>query len=384
MLHADWMRRTKRGLLTPRSRLLENVDKAFKALEDRPSRGTAEGLVLALDAWKKSKSDWQTTTRNNDSAVDDLTRWAELKVKFWTGGASPILAAQSATARMKLQDDALASTAQEVHQTIQGDPQFGDQDFSWTVKMDLIQRGTVVEAVVRILGTEEDGTTLDSSVRKAWDTHIKSAWNIATVVTGTGPKKRHYDLQFHIDWVEAGFTGPCYRVGAVRPPPDPAAKALYIQSQTSGAVSEQHRVQLSRQAHTNWSGGSAWGFRANMLSWAATDRQAIIHEFGHVIGNPDEYLCSKIRGFGHTFDNKTYNNPPFSTDSIMNNTGSSGRIHERHFRFVQMAYRRWKSGSGADVKILRNIGPDAQTETRQLLEASLAGRRRAMGYDDDD
>jgi len=66
-----WKDQTKRGLLTPRSKKLEAIDKAFEAYELalKNRQGTTiplTNLFNALIAWLESKgSDWRSSTRNS-------------------------------------------------------------------------------------------------------------------------------------------------------------------------------------------------------------------------------------------------------------------------------------------------------------------------------
>lgn len=363
--------------MSVRSGALKKVDAAFKRLEMMPGRGSAEGLVNALEAWKKTKPNWSSSIRNKDGAVEDLGRWAEHKVKVFGGGAVMAQAAGKAALLTASQDAAYRRDPTAVKQWIAGDPEFGSQMFEWTVKMDLVQRGTVVEAFVRIKAAD-----LSSDERSAWNTHIMSAWNIATVVTNSGVKKRHYDLRFNIEWVGQDYGGPCYVVGVKRPPPNPNAKEIYVKSITDVHGDTSH---IRKWANGQWSGGQAWGFRANMAEWAVTDRQAIIHEFGHVIGCPDEYLCTNHLGTGQAHSDAIHNQAPFSTNSIMNDTSSKGRIFDRHFAYVKETYRRWKPTVDADIKIMNNIGMSKpQEDIQSALYSGLALQRRRMGYHDDD
>lgn len=79
--------------------------------------------------------------------------------------------------------------------------------------------------------------------------------------------------------------------------------------------------------------------------WGVQDKQAIVHEFGHVIGNPDEYWVKShnIHFGGH--ERRDYNKPAFSTDSIMNDS-RKGRVFRRHFAVVVRLYREWKAATG--------------------------------------
>jgi len=71
--YKDWMSRTKRGLLTPRSTELGRLDKALEVYDKTKSEADKQTLTARLDDWIKTKGDgWKQSTRNQDHVVEEL------------------------------------------------------------------------------------------------------------------------------------------------------------------------------------------------------------------------------------------------------------------------------------------------------------------------
>ena len=86
----------------------------------------------------------------------------------------------------------------------------------------------------------------------------------------------------------------------------------------------------------------------NRQNFGEYDRKTINHEFGHMIGNPDEYMVTSISNTGQEWDAKIHDLPPFSSDSIMNNP-LKGKIEARHFACVLREYNRWQNAEATLV-----------------------------------
>ncbi len=83
----------------------------------------------------------------------------------------------------------------------------------------------------------------------------------------------------------------------------------------------------------------------DMLNWGAQDSEAVPHEFGHTIGLPDEYDTTQYNGVA--VDAAIYDQPPFSTKSIMNNTVSNrgSTLYPRHFALIAADFKDLMSSS---------------------------------------
>lgn len=72
------------------------------------------------------------------------------------------------------------------------------------------------------------------------------------------------------------------------------------------------------------------------------DRKAILHEFGHLIGNPDEYECTSFSAnTGQSHVPAIHNVMAGATNSVMN-CAPAMFIEERHFAFILLHFRRWQ------------------------------------------
>lgn len=133
---------------------------------------------------------------------------------------------------------------------------------------------------------------------------------------------------------------------------------------------------LSRTARAQHSASKT----IDMSRWGDTDRTGILHEFGHMIGNPDEYTCTAFTKTGHTWSADIYGAKSYTTNSIMNNPTAEGRIHVRHFHPLLMHYQAWQHSLGhtpqARVEISNNVSIPS------MMSFAAVARRRAMGYDD--
>ena len=346
MNYIEWMERTERGLFKPRSAELKAVDAEFKKIGSLKDINQLTALRKAFDTWKKSQGPmWRGSIRNHDGAVDELEGLINANVNVFNQAA---LAARLAQAR---QNNAGVSISQKVKQKFgNNDPSFAGVEFAWDVVFELIKRGTCIVAKVRVSTQMQDQTAtqfkfVPEAEKSAFRTHILSAWNIGTVVAEEPGRTRYYDLMFDIEWVDPG---------------DPVA---------------QYKININK-LHPNTAN------RDNLLNWLFGNREACIHEFGHMIGCPDEYNTVAVSGFGHVIqESAMYSQAGYTTNSIMNNPGPAGRIHDRHFNFVARHIRKLLKVE-TSVKILRRIGPSAVEEVQQMMVAHAHGRRRALGFDD--
>jgi len=389
MNYGEWLEQTSAGALKRRSGMLTAVDNAFSRYDTCPSKSTLAAIEKALNSWKSWKGNWQNSCRNARGAIVKLDQFiAQQKIPTAPGlpkqkpasvkpkGAvgNPFQqAATVAALKLKSQQDQEYAVNIVGSQTItypigswrnvqvqnNGVWQWELQqataptaiDYPLNVSFGLIKRGTVIECIVRAKLKPKTGVVITDAMKIAFKTHIQSAFNIATIYD----KGAQYDLLFTLEWVENGAG---YEINIANPPPIPAN------------ISRDKVAEL-KKANT-----------INVGEWAWSDRQAIIHEFGHMIGCPDEYTVTAISdNLGFNFSQDIFNRTAFTTDSLMNDTTKKGRIHERHFSCVRHAYNQWQKSLGranvnALVKIVRPSG--IQTATRKAMEE----RRRMMGYDD--
>jgi hypothetical protein len=170
---------------------------------------------------------------------------------------------------------------------------------------------------VRVPLKPQPGSVITAESQRLWDMHIRSAWSGVKLKVG---KDRAYTLDIGVEWLdEADTWGNAISEVATQPLPPPADwRAAKVQSTA-------HR-----------SGGSTG--TPHMAQFGSKDRQAILHEFGHLIGNCDEYNTREYMGVnvaGH------YDKNPFTTNSIMNNTSELGHIFVRHYYSIKAVIEIW-------------------------------------------
>lgn len=373
MKYADWMKDSARGILTPRSSALKAIDKAFEAYEKSPSKTQLDGLATAVEDWTATKLDWRNSVRAE--AVDNLM----LFIRRQQGMAVNAAAADFAVRRIMQRAQGEWQVAINAQQTLTypspGYDAYCNQwfggnhnvNFPMTVNFGIVRHGTAFVVNVRALAAFKAGASQhipEQTVLSNWKTHCESTWNCAVIYVGS----RKYDLLFNLVWVMPGDPGPYYEIKIHQPPP------------IAGPASVSRAQQLAAAQ-------KARGGTPHLAEWGADDRQAIAHEFGHMIGNPDEYLCTGFNGLAAAWDASVYNKPAFSTDSIMNNTAENGcKIYPRHFGMVAQEITRMLGstdpGPAPVVRAAIEKPAHASTATEFTLSQAMQGRRRAMGYDD--
>ena len=110
----------------------------------------------------------------------------------------------------------------------------------------------------------------------------------------------------------------------------------------------------------------------NRGTFGEYDRKAICHEFGHMIGCPDEYTVTAISNTGQTWDPDIHDLPSFSSDSIMNNP-IKGKIEVRHFACVLREYNRWQNAEA--TIFLKELPKEEGGKTGVRKEGSVHKRK---------
>jgi hypothetical protein len=288
-------------------------------------------LGECLDA----KPTWAESMRGHGGALDRLESFVSEKVRRTNSSivfAAAALAAANRTAKQTLDTRHVTKT---VYQVQRRPPSTDTSEINWKVRMDLVGRGSAVEAIVHVKPVISDQTLLDD-VQQFWKLHVERAWNVATILDG----KSRFDLRFRLNFTSS--ITDAYTVNVENPPPD---------ADTFVRARPHLHPRNARSVHASVN-------TRNMANWARTDSRAVVHEFGHMIGCPDEYWVTEHRGFGHVFDGGTYNQEPQTMPSVMNNTGGTGgRVFDRHFLFLRNAYTEWRRPTNrVEIKILRDIG----------------------------
>jgi hypothetical protein len=348
--HAQWLRDTAKP--KTRSNLLLSVDRALANYET--GTGDLAALNTAFDAWKRSKKNWQKTDRykqamNNvvQQLHDELSRLSNAasmgQAVFRTPLAKADIAVALATQFTRKQN--AAANAQfvtvDVSQTIhawewnaagtQLVPQPGsDQVFQWSTRLQLSECAPLltVTAIIRYQAKAgATGITPSKEQLDAWKRIICGAWNHALLTDNSTVPPKKLLIQFDIRWIQgwdSAAAGRSYKIACTNVQLAPLPP------------NADWRTRVARAQETI--SGSDVG-TPNMEEWGVNDTQAIVHEFGHVIGNPDEYGVTVHNG--QPVVSGIYDQPPFTTPSIMNDTRKAV-IYPRHYDTAKGLYAQWK------------------------------------------
>ena len=241
----------------------------------------------------------------------------------------------------------------------QGGVTYGDGVATWPAVYELSTSAASPALTVKVLiGANDGGGGFTAEVAMRWSMAIKRVWSDKASVsineTVAGVVKPHTRrILFEISWNDANaeYTVQC------RPTPGMPGLIASIDSGATPADRCAHVLALgvpSVKAATYDIAWPMWRKTAllndvdrdavfhgtpNMLEWGADDSEAVPHEFGHTIGLPDEYLTTQYNGVA--VDAAIYNQPPFGTKSIMNNTVSSrgSTLYPRHFSLIASDFR---------------------------------------------
>lgn len=385
MQYDDWMRRTRAGAMHPRSAALRNLDKALRAHGTTLSQQSFNGLKTAFETWQRGSESWENSIRNADGAVTELAAYI---ARGWPPPPKPpapptVLAkggggggnAFSEAAALALRRRQLAEkqefmfrrdvtqtltyrpgdsynhwtgTAWEVRQYTRATP----QTFSWKVVLGYLNRGPVIEVKVRLNLRLSNGVNMPAQTQHDFKVAFQSFWNCATIKDNGSKREVLFSIEFE-DGTDA------YTVDIANPPPIP--KGLSRQ--------EVARLQDQNTIHKE--------------EWAWSDRVAILHEFGHLIGNPDEYRTTSFTGMPLTWSADTYDQEAYTTKNIMNKPDETAMVAERNFAMVLEGYKAWQRHLGADP-----VGATISIERARLPQSTVTvaeamnTRRLAMGYVD--
>lgn len=522
MEYASWMQRTKGTFIhRNRSNLLKGVDRALEAWGKDPKQAKMKALQTAFKKWTDSKDAFDKV-RNVDGAVDELAELIEAKVGIpdapalppsfknsMRPGPKPPLgnpieeAAKKARARARKQERDRWTVDVPVTQTITyapgqtyqkwnpatsswyayvvPGPASEDMDYSWTVKLDLILRGMILE--VRVQGAA--GPAISEKVRQEWTKHILASWNNRAKLADKDNNKT-YEIQFNLVWVAPGAHVNSIGLGDTTPTVQKTGAPLITADAPSDVIylSELRLAALGAPDLAAWKAaklsgnvtvcrlvGGAWAYDAKPAAsqpeladllkaltgtatftvkdvkgtgtfgpWAAkdarmrqkilaglvtaktevkktgsfewkhaedfpelrgfltpederkawenaqnktvntavfgdADRKAICHEFGHLIGCPDEYeVTSLSASTGQTWSNDIHNAVRFTTKSVMNNPGT-GLIYDRHFALILKQYREWQKsvrGKPIPAEIVMNTVRQNEGVGHMTVQETLA------------
>jgi hypothetical protein len=179
------------------------------------------------------------------------------------------------------------------------------------------------------------GVTKDDQV--SWSTQIGQAWsNAFAFERGVGVNKQIWALKFDLNFVDSTFDATKRYDVTVHPAqPDVLAtfgQAFLNKAATAGGLAERQQVAEHKDQGT-----------LNLGNWGKGDGQAVVHEFGHMVGCPDEYTLQSFTGGvnGEAYD-AAWTQAGYTTDSIMNNPQSSSKIYPRHLTYIRRVFESWQ------------------------------------------
>lgn len=329
------------------------IDNKLKAYHASPVDARLRELAAAIDAFMNEKDqkfapkggDHTNSKREKNGAVTELKRQVAAELAT-SNPARPIgvqaignvgLVAEVRMRALARQARADADTTQinvPVSQQLDYRDGTGLHDFAWNVQLKMTERPT--ELLVSVAVKLDEQGVITGDYRARWSRQIQSAWNCGRLILPAGHSK---PIRFELDWYPIDYAGQAYTVG-VHQPPRPPAEGGYRRTGTGRWEAQTRGPTVGSNVGT-----------PHMGAWGADDEAAIAHEFGHMIGCPDEYYTKTYNGAAMS---AKYDQVPFTTNSIMNNTGPDGRIHKRHFNLVLRQYEIWKGLGNGAVSVLIN------------------------------
>lgn len=325
------------------------IDAALAAYHLEPdNRAKLTTLRDAIKAFRDQKDakfapkggDWESSKRESRGGITELASQVDGALRAAVSPGLNTLSLGLAAAAQRQAKSRIArigletfSTSVRVTQTQNYNDGVGIRNFAWIVPFQFFESPT--ELLIKIAVKTAEATPIVGDYKSRWSRQIGSSWNGARLVippqagSSRYPRGKTLQLRFELEWVEASYAGRCYTVNVHQPPPQPA--------QSDYAKNSAGSWQKAAKSDTV---GTKVG-TPHMGQWGADDNAAIVHEFGHMIGCPDEYYTLTHMGVPLAAD--TYDQPPFSTNSIMNNTGPQGRIFPRHYLLIQQRFEKWRT-----------------------------------------
>jgi hypothetical protein len=212
----------------------------------------------------------------------------------------------------------------------------GVRNFEWKVRFRLTEMPTILQ--VKVIVKLVSAVAITGAFKERWQRQILSSWNnraFLVVPTSGIPNQKRLAVVFDIEWKDDTYASPAYVVTVVQPAALPA-HPKFVKTGVSQWEEKAPVIVSGSQVGT-----------PHMGQWGADDETAVVHEFGHMIGLPDEYMTLTYNG--NPLPASVYNCKAFTTGSLMNNTSAEGRIHLRHYQIIADEYNKWKGIAGAKI-----------------------------------
>lgn len=319
--------------------VIDNRLSLYHAAPNDPNRLAA--LRTAIDAFKQEKdakfasgAGYTDSKRERNNAITLLDQQVAAELQPPAAVVGPLSNMHSivgAVAQMaKARQHNIEAKSTTVHVTVSQQLDYqdgnGNVNFQWDVRFKMTEAPTELMVTV-YLKTPTSGV-ITADFKTLWSTQIGSAWSGPTLnipIPSSGMKRLR--IHFYLEWCDPEYIGSAYTILVHQPPPLPAQHD-YVK-QGSGWAKQVKQATVGSNVGT-----------PHMGQWGAVDGVGVVHEFGHMIGCPDEYYTKTYNGALLPAD--IYDQAPFTTDSIMNNTGSEGRIFARHYDLILRQYELWQ------------------------------------------
>lgn len=145
-------------------------------------------------------------------------------------------------------------------------------------------------------------STADPAIRRAWENAIERKWSnrlyLRVKVPGVTEGPCKFKIGVNLQWVN-----------------DPAKAHYTINPQGAGGTT---------------GGRAGVGGTSSMTDWGTADRTDITHEFGHMLGNPEEYFTTNGTDYTAGGTKAGFRD---AGGGIMNNPAE--RVHRRHFNLIR-------------------------------------------------
>ena len=195
-----------------------------------------------------------------------------------------------------------------VTQTIEAPPAYAawSGTYSWDTKfgMEIDPAAKAITVVMKLF------TSASDAVKKKWEEACEGKWSnkFAVEVTKDGVKEK-YPIIVDLVWVDK--------------------------------AKDAHHTVKANDPSAKSGGRSGQGGTTSMTGWGVNDKVDVTHEFGHMLGNTDEYFKTNgvdYKGFRHK-DGSAMNNP--ANDPV-----------DRHFELIRKEFVKAMKLTGASTKVV--------------------------------
>ena len=335
----NWDVKSKAGLFNkaaPRPPSLVAIDQALIAYHRRT--GTIAALQLVIDNFLAIIPCPTTGPRDATAAVRELKGQADQTagLTLLTEIPEAANACTQAAAGLVLSNATAKSVDVKGHvtqHTMGADPAW---DVFWNLSLTSPDAFTKPSGMLGIMtvtvpiveqGLGAGHIAITQGTKDLWSKHITTMWNSVIFMVRNS---RMLEVRFALDWRPAG-TPNVFNINAA---PTPPVATVGWQTRRAQDLADLQAGIGDRQI------GGVVG-TPHLSQWGEGDVCAVSHEFGHMLGLPDEYETTTYMGVA--VPGLIYDQTAFTTNSLMNNTGEKGLLHKRHYHMIRRSLELWKN-----------------------------------------